>query len=179
MLFTVADENWEPGSDLSASGTRVGLYRTRAGAEAVAAGRRLLAVTPSGSDPARGRLVPARPPGPEVPGGMVGPGGRRARRRGDVARGDPPALLRALGPPRAPPPRGPPLPLRDRAIGDRGRGRPGLIAPPQRRKPPWTDGEPTATSPSSRLCSSALWKRLGLPRATGVLWSRTGGGRPA
>jgi hypothetical protein len=45
MLYTVANDAWTPGSPLSASETRSGLYRTRGEAAGIAAGRRLLAVS--------------------------------------------------------------------------------------------------------------------------------------
>ena len=45
MLFAVANDDWKPGSALAASETRLGLYRTREEAQALAEGRRLLAVS--------------------------------------------------------------------------------------------------------------------------------------
>ena len=45
MLYTVANDTWSPGSPLSASETRAGLYRTRGEADEIAAGHRLLAVS--------------------------------------------------------------------------------------------------------------------------------------
>jgi hypothetical protein len=97
MLYTVANDTWAPGSPLSASETRTGLYRTRGQADEIAAGRRLLAV--SVRYDATRCVVTSTPPADRVPGGgwsapaIVGPTG------GVTALATiPAALVRPLGP---------------------------------------------------------------------------------
>ncbi len=97
MLYTVANDDWTPGSPLSASETRSGLYRTRSEAAAIARGRRLLAVSVRYDDH-RCVLTPSLPPDGKLnpswlTPAIVGPNG------GVTALAEIPAnLVRALGP---------------------------------------------------------------------------------
>jgi hypothetical protein len=72
MLYTIANERWTSGSPLPASETRAGLFRTRREAEAIAAGRRLLAVAVR-YDAARGLVTPTTPADRDRPGGWSAP----------------------------------------------------------------------------------------------------------
>jgi hypothetical protein len=68
MFYTVASEGWSVGQPLPASAERPGLYRSRAGAEEVAAGRPLLVVSVR-YDASRGVVV-AQDLAFRIPGGL-------------------------------------------------------------------------------------------------------------
>jgi hypothetical protein len=68
MFYTVASESWSVGKPLPPSAERPGLYRSRAGAEEVAAGRPLLIVAVR-YDAARGVVV-AQDLAFRIPGGL-------------------------------------------------------------------------------------------------------------
>ena len=72
MLYAVANEGWTPGCPLEASETRSGMYRTRLEVGAIAAGRRLLALSVR-YDPTRGVITPTPPSGREVLPGWSAP----------------------------------------------------------------------------------------------------------
>jgi hypothetical protein len=126
MLYTVANDTWTPGSPLSASETRSGLYRTRGEAAGIAAGRRLIAVSVR-YDARRCVVTPTPPAGRELGGdwsapAIVGPTG------GVTALATiPAALVHPLGPSRLrvhvehPGLASPHLPGRDGAALPRGR----------------------------------------------------------
>ncbi len=99
MLYTVASQGWAPGSLLPASETRAGLYRTRREAEAVAAGRRLLAVSVH-YDATRGLLTPTPPAGRELSRGWSAPAIEGASGGLTCLASIPCSLVRLVGPAR-------------------------------------------------------------------------------
>jgi hypothetical protein len=125
MLYTFADEGWAPGSPLSASETRAGLYRTRREADEVAAGGRLLAVSVR-YDETRGVVTPTPLASLELARGwsapaIVGPAGGVT-----TLATIPASLVRSLGPCRLRVHEGHPSPGCPRLLGRTGPARSGF-----------------------------------------------------
>lgn len=96
MLYTIASADWVPGRPLPAGSTRPGLFRWRSEAEAVAAGRPLLAVALR-YDPSRGAVVPAGPVARATAGPWAAPAIVGARGDVSVLALIPGSLVREVG----------------------------------------------------------------------------------